>query len=92
LQDTPLDRSSLPGFPTPNDISWAAQSEAMGHYPGRLPEFSVDVANPETAAKAQQDLLFAGVLYGIAGGLAAAWLVAGVTFMVTKAARTQAAS
>jgi hypothetical protein len=87
-----LDRSSLAGFPTPNDISWDAHSEAMGHYPGRLPEFSVDIANPDTAAKAQQDLLFAGVLYGIAGGLAAAWVVAGVTFLVTKAARTHATS
>jgi hypothetical protein len=50
----------------------------------------VDIANPAVAAKAQQDMLFAGVLYGIAGGLAAAWLVAGVTFLVTKAARTRA--
>jgi hypothetical protein len=89
-EDEHLDRSSLPGFQTPNDISWDAHSEAMGHYPGRLPEFSVDIANPAVAAKAQQDLLFAGVLYGIAGGLAAAWLVAGVTFLVTKAARTHA--
>jgi hypothetical protein len=85
-----LDRSSLPNFQTPNDISWDAHSEAMGHFPGRLPEFSVDIANPEAAAKAQQGLLFAGVLYGIAGGLAAAWLVAGVTFVVTKARRTDA--
>ena len=32
-------------------------------------------------------MLFAGVLYGIAGGIVASWLVAGVTFLVTKAAR-----
>jgi hypothetical protein len=86
-----LDRSSLPpNGQTPNDIGWDAHSDATGHYPGRLPEFSVDVANPAIAAKAQQDLLFAGVLYGLAGGLAASWLVAGVTFLVTKAARTRA--
>jgi hypothetical protein len=85
-----LDHSSIQAYTTPSDITWSDNQEGTGHDPGRLPEFSFDIGVPDIAARAQRDLLFAGVLYGLAGGLTSAWIVAAVTFLVTKAARAHA--
>jgi hypothetical protein len=81
-----LNSSSLPpasqGF-NGNYPLWTNQANSIVR--GFLPGFWIDVSDPAIAAAAQRDLLFAGVLYGIAGGLMASWLVAGITFVVTKA-------
>jgi hypothetical protein len=71
-------------FPTNDNPEWTSSTSAnvlLGHLEG----FWVDVNDPVIAAAAQRDLLYSGVLYGIAGGILAAWLVAGVTFAVSKA-------
>jgi hypothetical protein len=46
--------------------------------------FWLDVADPAIAATSQRDLFFAGVVAGIAGGLLAGWLAAGLTFIVKR--------
>jgi len=46
--------------------------------------FWIDVADPDIAAGAQRDLLFAGVLYGIAGGVLATWLTTAATVAVKR--------
>jgi hypothetical protein len=46
--------------------------------------FWIDVADPDIAAATQRDLLFAGVLYGIAGGVLATWLTAAATVTVKR--------
>lgn len=70
------------------DPVWTTQSS--GAHPvvaGYLSGFWVDIGDPAIAAAAQRDLLFSGVLYGIAGGLIASWLVAGVIAAVSKKRR-----
>jgi hypothetical protein len=47
-------------------------------------DFFIEVADPAITAAAQRDLLLAGVMDGIAGGLLAAWLVAFVTLIVKR--------
>jgi hypothetical protein len=43
-----------------------------------------DAADPDIAAGAQRDLLFAGVLYGIAGGVLATWLTTAAAVAVKR--------
>jgi hypothetical protein len=73
--------STVPPSSTDNGIpTWTAPDNGIESNGG----FWVDVADPGIAATAQRDLFFAGVLAGIAGGLLAGWLAAGVTFIVKR--------
>jgi hypothetical protein len=66
--------------------TWTQQRGTSGNItPLLVGGFWLDVADPAIAAAAQRDLFFAGVLAGIAGGLLAGWLAAGVTFLVKRA-------
>jgi hypothetical protein len=53
--------------------SLAAPTQAAAH--GHLGSFWVNVSDPKVASDAQFNLLVAGALFGIAGGLAATWIV-----------------
>jgi hypothetical protein len=64
---------------------WTDQREST-HLPGYIGGFWIDVGDSAIAAAAQRNLLFSGVIFGIAGALLATWLVAGVTSVVKRIA------
>jgi len=84
-----LGSSTLPQtsqVPTNGDPVWSHPGDSSGStLAGYLNGFWINVNDPAIAAAAQRDLLFSGVLYGIGGGLIAAWLIAGVTYTVAHA-------
>jgi hypothetical protein len=95
--DEHLESSSIPVTRTESNTGnpvWEIEPGFLGvaYQSGSFGGFWVDVADGEIASAAQRDLLFAGVLYGLAGGLAASWLVPGVSWLVTRSSRTASAT
>jgi hypothetical protein len=84
LASSTLPQSSQ--VPTNGDPVWSSSAGASALL-GYLTGFWIDVSDPAIAAAAQRELLYSGVLFGVAGGLVAAWLIAGVTFVVSRAAK-----
>jgi hypothetical protein len=73
--------SAVPPSSMANGVpTWTASDNSAPDVGG----FLIDVADPAIAATAQKNLFGAGVLAGIAGGLLAGWLAAGVTFIVKR--------
>ncbi len=59
-----------------NTQEWTTQAASTAATPsGHLGGFWVNVADPAIAAKAQRNILYAGIFYGIGGGLLAGWIV-----------------
>jgi hypothetical protein len=87
-----LDTSGLPAQAEPsgsdsqnrstNSQEWTTQVASTAPPPsGHLGGFWINVADPAIAADAQRDILIAGILYGIAGGVLASWIVVGVGWL-----------
>ena len=75
--------------PIGGDPTWTRTPTEVSEYgigPGVLIGFWINLNSQAIAAAAQRDLVLAGVLYGIAGGLFASWLVAGATVAIKRTA------
>jgi hypothetical protein len=79
------DSTTLPTSASGSVTTWTSPPAKPGKYAALfVGGFWADVADPAIAVAAQRDLLFAGVLDGVAGGILAAWLIAGVTVLVKR--------